>query len=124
MQKKVVKVELNAMKELQRVIQDAKQHIGYQEDGFKWGKKAQSAYKEYMKLWSDAEGIIRSSTKFHNKITNELEDKISIIGNAAEDIGVNPSSIAEYKNALKLLGEIRDNNGALLDWQKELNKIK
>ena len=45
-----VKVELNAVGDLKELISDAKRIISLQEDGFKWGAKAETEFKEVMKV--------------------------------------------------------------------------
>ena len=58
-------------------------------------KKHTKGFKEYMKLHTDAIGIINSSKKQFNKTTNLLNDATAEIGNTAQELGVNPSSIKE-----------------------------
>ncbi len=118
------KIELSAIDDLKKAINEAERIQSLQEDGFKWYDKAETGFKEYMKLHTDAIGIINSSKKQFNKTTNLLNDATAKIGNTAQELGVNPSSIKEYVAGLKLLGELRDNNGALIDLEKKLNKFK
>ena len=109
---------------MKKEINEAKRIIGYQEDGYKWLQKTQDAYKEYKKVWSDAEGIIRGGDKQADKHLDKLGDAIAKLGKSATAIGVKPEGIAEYKAGLKQLGELRDLRGAAIDWQKALDKIK
>ena len=119
-----VKVDLALIDDIKTIIVDAKQHIGKQEDGFKWGQKATQQYKEFQKVQSDALGILKSSSKFQNQITSDIEKVVAKFGNNATSLGINPTSIKEYTEALKLLGDIRENNGAILEWESALAKIK
>ena len=121
---KVEKVELSLIGDLNKEIQEAKRIIDYQKDGYKWLQKTQDAYKEYKKVWSDAEGIIRGGDKQADKQLDVLGDAIAKLGKSATEIGVKPEGIDEYREGLKKLGELRDNRGSAIDFQKELDKIK
>jgi hypothetical protein len=122
MRKNAIKIDMALVDDLKSIIVDAKQHIGKQEDGIKWAKKTIDQYKEFQKIQSDALGILKSSSKYHNQITSDIDKIRAKFGNSAEAIGINPSSIKEYTEALKLLGEIRENNGAILEWESTINK--
>lgn len=121
---KAEKVEFNAVKNLKDKIQDAKRIIALQEDGLKWLDKTKDARKEYMKVWSDAEGINRGADRQAGKILDELNDATAKVGNAAKELGVSEKSISEYTQGLKLLGELRENRGAYQEIKKELDKLK
>ena len=118
------KVELNAIKDLQNAIKEGERIIGLQDDGFKWYDKAEKEFKEYLKLHTDAIGIINSSKKQLKKTLDLINESTAKIGNTASELGINPSSIKEYVSGLKMLGELRDNNGALIDLEKKLNNFK
>ena len=118
------KIELSAIDDLKKAISEAERIQGLQENGFKWYDKAEQEFKEYLKRHSDAIGIINSSKKQFNKTSNLLNEATAKIGNSASELGINPSSIKEYVAGLKLLGVLRDNNGALVDLEKKLEKFK
>ena len=118
------RVELSAIDDLKKAINEAERIKDLQEDGFKFYDKAEQEFKEYLKRHTDAIGVINSSKKQFNKTTNLLNDATAKIGNTAKELGFNPSSIKEYVAGLKLLGELRDNNGALIDLEKKLNNLK
>ena len=121
---KAEKIELSAIDDLKKAINEAERIKDLQEDGFKFYDKAEQEFKEYLKRHTDAIGVINSSKKQFNKTTNLLNDATAKIGNTAKELGFNPSSIKEYVAGLKLLGELRDNNGALIDLEKKLNNLK
>jgi len=121
---KAEKIELSAIDDLKKAINEAERVQSLQESGFEWYDKAEQEFKEYLKRHTDAIGIINSSKKQFNKTTNLLNDATAKIGNTAKELGFNPSSIKEYVAGLKLLGELRDNNGTLIDLEKKLNKFK
>lgn len=118
------KIELNAVKNLKDKIQDAKRIISLQDDGLKWLDKTKQEYKEYMKYWSDTEGINRGADRQAGNLLDELERSIAQVGNAVEELGLSSSSVPEYKEGLKLLGELRENRGRYQDIKKELDRIK
>ena len=118
------KYNFNAVKNLKDKIQDAERIINLQEDGLKWLDKTKDARKEYMKIWTDAEGINRGADRQAGNVLDELDEAIAKVGNSAKDLGVNEKSISEYTQGLKLLGELRENRGAYQEIKKELDKLK
>jgi hypothetical protein len=118
------KYNFNAVKNLKDKIQDAKRIIALQEDGLKWLDKTKDARKEYMKIWSDAEGINRGADRQAGNVLDILNEATSKVGNAAKNLGVSEKSISEYTQGLKLLGELRENRGAYQEIKKELDKLK
>ena len=118
------KYNFNAIKNLKDKIQDAERIINLQEDGSTWLDKTKDARKEYMKIWTDAEGINRGADRQAGNVLDELNEATAKVSNSAKDLGVSEKSIPEYTQGLKLLGELRENRGAYQEIKKELDKLK
>ena len=118
------KYNFNAVKNLKDKIQDAERIINLQEDGLKWLDKTKDARKEYMKIWTDAEGINRGADRQAGNVLDELNEATAKVSNSAKDLGVSEKSIPEYTQGLKLLAELRENRGAYQEIKKELDKLK
>ena len=117
------KVELNAVGVLKELISDAKRIISLQEDGFKWGEKAETQFKEVMKVVTDAEGITRGAIRQAGNLKTESDKVLNKIEVAAKELGINPNDIEGYSSAIKLINEMFENQNALSGWNDMLKKM-
>ena len=118
-----VKVELNAVGDLKELISDAKRIISLQEDGFKWGEKAEAQFKEVMKVVNDAEGITRGAIRQAGNLKTESDKILNKIEVSAKELGINPNDIDGYSQAFKLISEMFENQNALNGWNEMLKKM-
>ncbi len=118
------RIELSVLNDLKKGINEAKRIQNLQEDGFKFGKKAEQEFKEYLKLHTDAIGIINSSRKQVNKTLQLLEKSMKEAEKISKDLGVQPNSIKEYVEAIKISNEIIDTNRDLFNLKDKLEKFK
>jgi hypothetical protein len=118
------KIKLAIVDDLKDTISDAKRIISLQEDGVEWLEKTKNARREYNKVWSDTEGIIRGADRQAKTVLERLEKETAKVSKGANELGISPNDIPNYKLGLKLLGEIRENRGASQTIKKELDKIK
>ena len=118
------RIELSVLNDLKKGINEAKRIQDLQEDGFKFGKKAEQEFKEYLKLHTDAIGIINSSRKQVNKTLQLLEKSMKEAEKISKDLGVQPNSIKEYVEAIKISNEIIDTNRDLFNLKDKLEKFK
>jgi len=117
------KVELNAVGDLKELISDAKRIISLQEDGFKWGAKAETQFKEVMKVVNDAEGITRGAIRQAGNLKTESDKILNKIEVSAKELGINPKDIDGYSQAIKLINEMFENQNALNGWNEMLKKM-
>jgi len=118
------RIELSVLNDLKKGINEAKRIQDLQEDGFKFAKKAEQEFKEYLKLHTDAIGIINSSRKQVNKTLQLLEKSMKEAEKISKDLGVQPNSIKEYVEAIKISNEIIDTNRDLFNLKDKLEKFK
>jgi len=117
------KVELGAIDDLKELITDAKRIIGLQEDGVKWGNKAEREYKEVKKVVNDAEGITRGAIRQAANLKKESQSIFNKVEISAKDLGINVNSIKEYNEAFKLVSKMFENQNELNGWNDFLKKI-
>jgi len=118
------KVELGAIDDLKELITDAKRIIGLQEDGVKWGNKAEREYKEVKKVVNDAEGITRGAIRQAANLKKESQSIFNKVEISAKDLGINVNSIKEYNEAFKLVSKMFENQNELNGWNDFLKKLK
>ena len=117
------KVEFGAIYDLKELITDAKRIIGLQEDGVKWGNKAEREYKEVKKVVNDAEGITRGAIRQAANLKKESQSIFNKVEISAKDLGINVNSIKEYNEAFKLVSKMFENQNELNGWNDFLKKI-
>ena len=117
------KVELALVDELKELASEAKRIIGLQEDGIKWGEKADKQFLEVKRVVSDAEGITRGAIKQAAKLKTESQPLFNKIEVSAKELGINPNDIKGYKNAIILVGEVFENQNGLNGWNDFLKKL-
>ena len=120
---KTEKVELSMADDLKNIVSDAKRIIGLQEDGFKWGEKAETQFKEVKKVISDAEGITRGAIRQAGTLKKESDKVLNKIEVQAKELGVPVNDVKGYKEANKLINEMFENQNALNGWNEMLKKI-
>ena len=120
---KTEKVELGIADDLKNIVSDAKRIIGLQEDGFKWGEKAETQFKEVKKVISDAEGITRGAIRQAGTLKKESDKVLNKIEVQAKELGVPVNDVKGYKEANKLINEMFENQNALNGWNEMLKKI-
>ena len=120
---KAKKIELGLVDDLKNIVSDAKRIIGLQEDGFKWGKKAEKQFKEVKKVVSDAEGITRGAIRQAGTLKKESNKILNKIEIQAKELGVSLKDIKGYSEANKLINEMFENQNALNGWNEMLKKI-
>ena len=118
------KVELSVLNDLKKGIEEAERIRNLQDDGFKFAKKAEQEFKEYLKTHTDAIGVINSSRKQVNKTQKLLENAMSEAEKISKELGVKPNSIKEYVNAIKIYNDIIDTNRDLFNIKDKLEKFK
>ena len=118
------KVELAAIDDLKELITDAKRIIGLQEDGVKWGNKAEREYKEVKKVINNAEGITRGAIRQAGNLKKESQSIFNKVEISAKDLGIDVNSIKEYKEAFKLISKMFENQNELNGWNDFLKKLK
>ena len=117
------KVELAAIDDLKELISDAKRIIGLQEDGVKWGNKAETEFKQVQKVISDAEGITRGAIRQAAKLKTDSDKILNKVEVSARELGVDVNSIPEYKTASKLIADMFENQNELNGWNDYLKKL-
>lgn len=117
------KVELAAIDDLKELITDAKRIIGLQEDGVKWGNKAEREYKEVKKVINDAEGITRGAIRQAGNLKKESDKIFNKVEVGAKELGLDVNSIPEYKTAFKLISDMFENQNELNGWNDFLKKL-
>jgi hypothetical protein len=120
---KLEKIELGLVDDLKNIVSDAKRIIGLQEDGFKWGEKAEKQFKEVKKVVSDAEGITRGAIRQAATLKTESDKILNKIEIQAKELGVSLKDIKGYSEANKLINEMFENQNALNGWNEMLKKI-
>ena len=118
------KIELGAIDDLRNLITDAKRIISLQEDGVKWGNKAENQYKEVKKVVNDAEGITRGAIRQAGNLKKESQSIFNKVEISAKDLGIDVNSIKEYKEAFKLISKMFENQNELNGWNDFLKKLK
>lgn len=116
--------EFGLIDDLKSAIKEAKRIKNLQEDGVKWFDKAENEFKQYLKLHSDALGIINSSTKQVKNTLQSLEKTMNEAEKLSKELGVRPNSIKEYVDAVKISNEIIDSNRNLFYLKDRLEKFK
>ena len=117
------KVELGLVDDLKELVTDAKRIISLQEDGFKWGERAEKEFKEVKKVISDAEGITRGAIRQAANLKKDSDKIFNKIEVSSKDLGINPNSIKEYDTAIKLINEMFDNQNPLNGYTDMLKKL-
>tara|TARA_R110002074_G_C12329077_1_gene647705 strand:+ start:300 stop:731 length:432 start_codon:yes stop_codon:yes gene_type:complete len=117
------KVELGLVDDLKELVTDAKRIISLQEDGFKWGERAEKEFKEVKKVVSDAEGITRGAIRQAANLKKDSDKIFNNIEVSAKDLGINPNSIKEYDTAIKLINEMFNNQNPLNGYNDMLKKL-
>jgi len=117
------KVELALVDDLKELISDSKRIISLQEDGVKWGNRAEREYKEVKKVVNDAEGITRGAIRQAGNLKKESDKIFNKFEIASKDLGINPNSVSEYKEAIKLINKMFENQNELNGWNDLLRKI-
>ena len=117
------KIELSAINDLKELVTDAKRIISLQEDGFKWGERAEKEFKEVKKVISDAEGITRGALRQAGNLKNDSDTIFNKIEVVSKDLGINPNSIKEYDTAIKLINKMFDNQNSLSGYNDMLKKL-
>ena len=117
------KVELGLVDDLKELVTDAKRIISLQEDGFKWGERAEKEFKEVKKVVSDAEGITRGAIRQAANLKKDSDKIFNKIEVSAKDLGINPNSIKEYDTAIKLINEMFNNQNPLNGYNDMLKKL-
>jgi len=117
------KVELSSINDLKELVTDAKRIISLQEDGFKWGERAEKEFKEVKKVISDAEGITRGALRQAGNLKNDSDKIFNKIEVMSKDLGINPNSIKEYDTAIKLINKMFDNQNPLSGYNDMLKKL-
>jgi hypothetical protein len=117
------KVELGLVDDLKELVTDAKRIISLQEDGFKWGERAEKEFKEVKKVISDAEGITRGAIRQAANLKKDSDKIFNKIEVSSKDLGINPNSIKEYDTAIKLINEMFDNQNPLNGYNDMLKKL-
>lgn len=117
------KVELAAIDDLKELISDAKRIIGLQEDGVKWGNKAETEFKQVQKVINDAEGITRGAIRQAAKLKTDSDKILNKVEVSARELGVDVNSIPEYKTASKLIADMFENQNELNGWNDYLKKL-
>ena len=120
---KVERVELAIVDDLKELISDSKRIIGLQEDGFKWGEKAEAQLKEVKKVISDAEGITRGAIRQAGNLKTESDKIFNKLEVSAKELGIKPNSIKGYDTAIKQINEMFENQNALNGWNELLKKM-
>ena len=119
----LAKVELGLVDDLKELVTDAKRIISLQEDGFKWGERAEKEFKEVKKVISDAEGITRGAIRQAANLKKDSDKIFNKIEVSSKDLGINPNSIKEYDTAIKLINEMFDNQNPLNGYNDMLKKL-
>ena len=117
------KVKLAAIDDLKELITDAKRIISLQEDGVKWGNKAEREYKEVKKVINDAEGITRGAIRQAGNLKKESDKIFNKVEVGAKELGLDVNSIPEYKTAFKLISNMFENQNELNGWNDFLKKL-
>ena len=120
---KAQKIEFAVVDELNNKIDDAKRIISLQDDGLKELAKVEDAYNKYQKIFSDAEYVNRIGDDRAEKLIKELEKLTAKVSTSAKELGLDGRDIPQYKEGLKLLGEIRENRGRSKDIEKKLASL-
>ena len=117
------KIELSVVNDLKELVTDAKRIISLQEDGFKWGERAEKEFKEVKKVISDAEGITRGALRQAGNLKNDSDKIFNKVEVVSKDLGINPNSIKEYDTAIKLINKMFDNQNSLSGYNDMLKKL-
>ena len=109
---KAQKIELALADDLNNIVSDAKRIIGLQEDGFKWGEKAE---KQFTKINQAKDEINKEANRIDKEIFN-FRDTLNNF-NTTNYIKL----LSEYRNAAEELGVKIDSQyqEALDNYQKE-----
>ncbi len=117
------KIELGASDDLKELVTEAKRIINLQEDGFKWGERAEKEFKEVKKLISDAEGITRGAIRQAANLKKDSDKIFNKIEVLSKELGINTNSIKEYDVANKLINKMFDNQNSLTGYNDMLKKL-
>jgi DNA repair ATPase RecN len=115
-------VELALVDDLNEISNEGKRILSLQEDALKWYDKSIQAHNEFLKVLSDATGIIQSSEKYIPKLPEQILTAAAKISKQAQDLGIDPKQIKGYVEALKISGELSDNSGRNKDFLNKLQK--
>jgi hypothetical protein len=115
-------VELGLVEDLNEISNEGKRILSLQEDALKWYDKSIQAHNEFLKVLSDATGIIQSSEKYIPKLPEQILTAAAKISKQAQDLGIDPKQIKGYVEALKISGELSDNSGRNKDFLNKLQK--
>ena len=118
------KIELALVDDLKNIVSDAKRIIGLQEDGFKWGEKAEKQFKEVKKVVSDAEGITRGAIRQAGTLKKESDKILNKIEVQAKELGVPPRDIPAYIEGSGTVKRSQDMVDEYLEAVKSAKAIK
>lgn len=117
------KLKLAAINDVKELVSDGERILGGQKDGLKWGERAEREYKEVMKVVGDAEGILRGANRRASQFLDQSQTILNKFEVAAKEVGVNPNSVKEYANVLRLRKDILDTQNPVSGFMQALQKL-
>ena len=116
-------VNLALADDLKEIISEANRIIDLQQDGVKWGNKAEKQYNEVKKVISDAEGITRGAIRQAANLKTNSDKTFNNIEKAAKELGLNANEVKGYAEAIKLTNKMFENQNELNGWNEFLKKL-
>lgn len=117
------KVELAAIDDVKGLVSDGERILGGQKDGLQWGERAEREYENVMKVVSDAEGILRGANRRAAQFLDQSQSILNKFEVAAKEVGVNPNSVKEYAQVLRLRKDILDAQNPVSGFMSALQKL-
>jgi len=114
------KVELSSIDKLKEIVKDARGEAKRREDAIKWAKKAEEAFK----IISDADGIIEAAMKAAGKFQDSSNKMLIDFAKKAEELGIKPSSVKEWKEAEDAVNEVFREQDLLAGWADTIKKLR